>query len=408
MPQKVVIIGNSFATRLGVIRSLANTGCEINVVDIGFHKGKSGKSLYPIDYYSKYIDKYFLFERSEGREGLVDFLIRECADKLQKAVLIPTSDFSAVTIDENQERLKEFFLFPHIHHTEGAVSHWMNKMVQKELASQIGLIVAKAVILEKGEKHFAIPSNIDYPCFTKPLASIGGGKRCLKKCDSEKALSEVLTLAEKINIEKILIEEYIKIEKEYAILGFSDGNDVVIPGIIQFVEGSKSHPGVALKGKIKPITGFENTIRLFKQLILRIGYIGIFDIDFVESGDKIYFVELNLRIGGSAYAVSKMGCNLPAMYVKFMTGKSIKDDTSCYVQTTKTYLNERMLMDDWMSGKRSTCEYKKIIKSSDIYFVSDEDDPKPQEQLQKEFLHKLISHKRIVKHLLQIISNNRE
>ena len=91
-----------------------------------------------------------------------------------------------------------------------------------------------------------------------------------------------------------------------------------------------------------------------------------------------------------------------------MTGKSIKDDTSCYVQTTKTYLNERMLMDDWMSGKRSTCEYKKIIKSSDIYFVSDEDDPKPQEQLQKEFLHKLISHKRIVKHLLKIISNNRE
>lgn len=403
MPQKVVIIGNSFATRLGVIRSLANQGYEINVVDIGFHKGKSGKSLYPIDYYSKYVDKYFLFERSEGREGLINLLIRECANKSQKGVLIPTSDFSAVTIDENQERLKEFFLFPHVHHTEGAVSHWMNKMIQKELASQIGLRVAKAVILEKGEKHFAIPSNIDYPCFTKPLASIGGGKRCLKKCDSEKALSEVLAIAEKNNIEKILIEEYINIEKEYAVLGFSDGNDVVIPGIIQFVEGCKSHPGIALKGKIKPIAGFEDTIRQFKQLILRIGYIGIFDIDFVSSGDKIYFVELNLRIGGSAYAVSKMGCNLPAMYVKFMTGKSIKDDTSCYVQTTKTYLNERMLMDDWMAGKRSTCEYKKIVNSSDIYFVSDEEDPKPQEQLQKEFLRKIISPKRIVKRIIRVI-----
>lgn len=205
MPQKVVIIGNSFATRLGVIRSLANTGCEINVVDIGFHKGKSGKSLYPIDYYSKCVDKYFLFERSEGREGLVNFLIMECADKSQKGVLIPTSDFSAVTIDENQERLKEFFLFPHVHHTEGAVSHWMNKMIQKELASQIGLRVAKAVILDKDEKHFAIPSNIDYPCFTKPLASIGGGKRCLKKCDSEKTLSEVLTLAENNNIQNSII-----------------------------------------------------------------------------------------------------------------------------------------------------------------------------------------------------------
>ena len=359
-----------------------------------------------------------LFERSEGREGLVKFLISECANKSQKAVLVPTSDFSAVTIDENQKILKEYFLFSHIHHTEGAVSHWMNKMTQKELASKIGLNVCRATILRKGEKQFAIPSGIDYPCFTKPLASIGGGKRCLKRCDSEKALAEVLVIAEKSNIEELLIEEYIRIEKEYDVLGFSDGNDVVIPGIIQFIEGCKSHPGIALKGEIKPITGYEeDTIRLFKQLIQEIGFVGIFDIDFVESGGKFYFVELNLRIGGSAYAVTKMGCSLPAMYVKFMTEKSIShtdltdytdkqivtQDDAGYVQSTKTYLNERMLLDDWMSGKRSTFECIKLFRSSDIHFVCDGDDPRPQERIEKEFVRHLINPRRIAKRIKCVI-----
>ena len=60
-------------------------------------------------------------------------------------------------------------------------------------------------------------------------------------------------------------------------------------------------------------------------------------------------------------------------------------------------------MDDWMAGKRSTCEYKKIVNSSDIYFVSDENDAEPQVRLEKEFLRNIISPKRIVKRIKWII-----
>lgn len=213
-----------------------------------------------------------------------------------------------------------------------------------------------------------------------------------------------MTIAKRINIEKILIEEYIKIEKEYAVLGFSDGNDVVIPGIIQFVEWSKSHPGVALKGKIKPIAGYEDTIRLFKQLILRIGYIGIFDIDFVSSGDKIYFVELNLRIGGSAYAVSKMGCNLPAMMVKYMSGESISEMNKT-VTATATYANERMCIDDWFHGYISKKEYQNALSSSDIRFIPDAEDVQP-EIYNREFRQKAI--KRTIKNILNFFFHHQE
>ena len=40
MKQKVFVIGNSFATRLGIIRSLSQVDCEIFVIAIAYWKGK--------------------------------------------------------------------------------------------------------------------------------------------------------------------------------------------------------------------------------------------------------------------------------------------------------------------------------------------------------------------------------
>ena len=44
----------------------------------------------------------------------------------------------------------------------------------------------------------------------------------------------------------MLVEDFKIIEEEYALLGFSDGNEVIIPGIIHFLTHSKSHFGLAM------------------------------------------------------------------------------------------------------------------------------------------------------------------
>ena len=61
MKQKVVIIGHGYASRLGVIRSVAQIGCEITVIAMtGYRRdGKTLNTRKPIDCYSKYVSNVY-------------------------------------------------------------------------------------------------------------------------------------------------------------------------------------------------------------------------------------------------------------------------------------------------------------------------------------------------------------
>ena len=385
MAHKVVIIGHGFTSRLAVTRSVAQIGCEVTlIVMTGYRRfSKKLNTMKPIDGYSKYVSR-ILYCYSKDEEGLIKLLQNECTDTEQKVVIIPDSDFSAAVIDKNQERLREHFLFPHIHYTPGAIAEWMDKVKQKKLARKIGLNVANATIIDVQSGSYTIPLTIKYPCFSKPLATIKGGKRLLKKCDNEPELRGILEKACNIGVMHVLVEDFKKIDTEYAVLGFSDGRNVIIPGVIQILQMAHGgHYGVACQGKIMPITGFETIVEQFRQFILQIGYVGLFDIDFYKSGGILYFGELNLRFGGSGYAVTAMGVNLPAMLVKTLCGESI-DDMQSAVTAEATYVNERMCMDDWYYGYIYTMEYNELINSQ-IKFVTDPNDKIPYLAFQWEY-----------------------
>ncbi len=396
--QKVVVIGHGYTSRLGVIRSVAQIGCEIIVIVITGYKrdGKTLNTKKPFDCYSKYVSQVYYSARQD-EQGLIQLLLDKCTDQQQKVIIIPDSDFSAAVIDNNQELLKDNFLYPHIHHMSGDVVKWMDKMKQKNLAIEVGLNVASSSVISIKDKHFDIPNNINYPCFTKPLATIVGGKQILKKCCDKNELREILDKAGSIADMQVLVEDFKSIEKEYAVLGFSDGHDAIIPGVIQVLElAHGGHFGVACQGKVMPVDGFEDLIAIFKQYILKIGFVGVFDIDFYQSDGNFYFGELNLRIGGSLYAFTKMGVNLPGMMVKSLMGESITDMKKMITCNT-TFVNERMCLDDWYLNYMSTKEYHDIIKSVQISFIKDDEDPVPYKAFKRKFM--VLQIKRIVKKL---------
>ena len=385
MKQKVVIIGHGYTSRLSLIRSLGPLGYDVTVVVMVFHdylgrllRFDGGK---PIDCHSKYVNRV-LYCYAKGEDALIKLLLDRCSDSRQKVIVIPDSDFSAFVIDRNQERLKNNFIFPHINYTPGAVGHWMDKSVQKELAQSIGLNVANGIIVSVGDNSYVLPSCVHYPCFTKPLATINGGKQFLKRCNNESELRKVLdSISITIPNTNVLIEDYKSIDTEYAVVGFSDGNDVIIPGIIKFIVNSKSHFGIAREGIIMPVEGFEDLLEQFKQFVRHIGFFGLFDIDLYESGGKYYFGELNLRFGGSGYAYTAMGVNLPAMLVRGLLGEKIHD-MKRNVTGTATYVNERMCVDDWSFYHITEEQMNNIIKSADIRFVYDDNDKGPQKKLE--------------------------
>ncbi len=378
MKQKVIIIGIGFASRLGLIHSLAQTGAEISIIAIGHENQK------PLDCYSKYVSNYYLCKGND--EALLLSIINSyCIDAQQKPILIPINDFAAMVLDKNLDSLKEHFLFQHIDNRQGAVTEWMNKEKQKEWANKCGLNVVKSTNIKiTNHQYGGIPTDISYPCFTKTREYTTGYKQTLHRCNSEKELKIVLdNLSHRHHDITIMVEDYKEIQTEYATVGFTDGKDVIIPGIIEILlmaEGSVK--GVACQGKIMPTTGFEDTVSKFKDFVLGTHFIGLFDIDFFLADGILYFDELNLRIGGSGYAVCKMGVNLPAMLVRFFSGESF-DDLKKEITTAATFVNEKMCFDNWCEGYISFNAFRRILHSSDINFLDDKNDPAPKEHFEK-------------------------
>ena len=384
---RVIIIGHGFSSRLGMIRTFGKMGCEVDVVVIAA-PNRFGHYQMPIDCRSKYVRKVF-FSPSGNREGLIDLLLKSCVAKDEKPVLIPDSDFAASTIDLYQERLQDRFLFPHIDHVPGRIVHWMNKLNQKELAREVGLNVASGQVVHISDGRFTIPDSIQYPCFPKPLASAYGGKRGLKRCKDEKELHGLLSSFNVKNLD-VLVEDYIEIDKEYAVVGFANQAHVIIPAIIVLSQkGNGGHVGVAKIGELIPVTGFEYLLSQFEVFVKSVGLTGLFDIDFYESNGVYYFGEMNMRYGASGYALFKNGINLPEMLLDELEGR--KDAPMCMKTFTghSVFMNERVCIDDWFSGKASLLQLQRELKEKERGFVYDSEDPKPYRQMKRTIIQSI-------------------
>lgn len=396
--QKVVVIGISYSSRLCLVRSLARVGYEVSVIQITGESSSGRGYRKPYDAYSKYVKALYCCHKD--REELLSILknIKD-KDESQKIVLIPDCDFSVSAIDSLHNQLKDYFLFPNIRLEQGEVIAWMDKVRQKELAMQVGLHVAGATIISIQDGKYIIPENISYPCFPKPLTSAVGGKGGMVRCDNQTQLRSALDkiVAERVSTLDVMVEDYKEIETEYAVVGLSDGEHVVIPGIITLLSVSRSHKGIANRGQISPIMGFESLIEKFRQFVIAVGFVGMFDIDFYQADGTYFFGELNLRFGGSGYAAIRRGVNLPVMLVKHLTGESI-EGMQQEVKTSAYYTNERMCLDDYASGCITHQEYKYFLKNADIRFVYDKDDPKPYRQFQKGY--RIVQIKKIIKRVL--------
>lgn len=393
MKPKVVVIGIGFSTRLGIIRSIADDADDISIIMIENEKEK------PLDSYSKYVNNCYCSGNNERK--LIQIIKEKCTDEKQKVILIPTNDFSASALDNNYDLLKDYFYLPHIHFEQGAIAKWMNKDRQKELAKEVELAVAYSNNVEIVEGHFNLPENINYPCFTKTReCNIKGYKHTLHRCNDEQELCSFLGyLGRKFHNITVMVEDYMEIKKEYAVVGFSDGKEVVIPGVIEILAMTKGlYRGIACQGMIMPVNGFELLVEKFKKMIFQMGFVGLFDIDFYLSNGIFYFGEVNLRMGGSGYAVTKMGVNLPRMLVNHFMGVSI-DGMKKQIDSVATFVNERMCLDNWYGNYISTKEFYKLVKESDISFVKDERDQLPERMFRKELNIKRI--KRFIKNCLR-------
>lgn len=377
---KAIVIGRNYTSLLGMIRAVGEAGFDVIAIRTvkRWNKTSDKRSLLgceAIEAASKYVKKHYFVD--QNREEIIQFLIDNCKDDNQKALILPVDDYVASAIDLSQEKLRDYFLFPHINNSSGAVVRLMDKHTQKDLAKRVGLDVADGWVIDIKDGKFNIPDGIKYPVFTKPEISFLGNKRCMKKCNNEDELIAVINDVIKERDCPILVEQFVKIEKEFAILGCAIDNEIYIPDLIRMIrDGSGAHKGVTMLGEITSLDQNLEYVNKIKEFIRYTEFKGLFDIDIYEANGKMYFNELNLRFGASGYAVTSSGINLPAIFANHI----IKNDC-CFIQSSDLkpgfFLNEKVAYDDWVEGYITKNQFYNMRKKVNVTFIESRDDPEP-------------------------------
>ena len=277
-----IIIGRNYSTRLCLIQSMGEAGCDVVVIQTS----KYQKKIETIDASSRFVVGVKMC-KEPNREGLIE-IINSYKDSSRRILLIPADDYAASVIDQNLDCLQDYFICPHVNKTQGSVIQLMDKEFQKSLAKRVGLNVAKSWIAYYVDGEYIIPSDVTYPCFTKPLECYSNGplKRFLKKCDSEKDLRNLLKRISRLYQVPILIEQYHKIDKEYAVLGLSLCSQSIIPSVIQMLSNKD---GLTATGTIFPISRIPNLQQKLTNLMSETQLVGLFDIDLYESEGELFF-----------------------------------------------------------------------------------------------------------------------
>ena len=382
---RVVVCGRNYCSNLCMARALGKAGYEVEILRI-FQRKPRKKNLMKIlkpDAYSKYVKAYRVC--ISRRSVTIVNRLNKMADPNRKMLLIPTDDLVAHIADEYMEELSENYLMPNVDNKPGEINRMMSKDVQKELALNAGLPVLNSCVIKTEEGQFEIPETVGYPCFIKPNISKNGSKTKMRRCDSEEELREALTeISEKKDVE-MLVEDFVDIKKEYSILGVSTKEGAIGPGFFGAEEGGQNeHRGVALIGKVLPTEMMQDLIDDLVKFVGSLNYTGLYDIDLIETVDgKVYFVELNMRYGGSGYSIVASGLNLPGMFADYMLLNKPLDMNAKLENTGKKFVSEKIMIEEYIKGRIPMSKVKESMNKVDIHFIMDKDDPKPYSHFKK-------------------------
>ena len=179
--------------------------------------------------------------------------------------------------------------------------------------------------IETGVKAAA---RIGYPVLVRPSYVLGG--RAMQIVSNEERLRHYLQTAVEVNDDSpVLVDRYI-MGKELEVDAICDGKDVFIPGIMEHVERTGIHSGdsisvyptfsVSQKAKDKIIDYTE-------KLGLRIGIIGLYNIQFILDGnDEVYVIEVNPRSSRTVPFLSKStGVPMAHIATQVILGKTLKE-----------------------------------------------------------------------------------
>lgn len=311
MKTACIVIGMGSYNDLGLIRSLGEG--EFKEIIYLFH----GESLIiPINK-SKYLSQWYTLKPNQLINYIND-LARNHTDK--KFVVFPASDVAVEILDTQYQTLAENVYFSH---AQGKLNTLIDKNIMGAEAQKAGLAIPSTKVLE-----LPVADDItafEYPIILKPVSSIEGEKEDITICNSCIELTNTLQLLANKGYKRVLAQKYLhnKSSKEIGITGVALPNGSII--INGYIHKIRNKFNINNYGIYYP--NLEDSItRALQRYIKQTGYQGIFDSDFIELDNKLYFIECNFRNGAYGYAVTHAGFNMPKIYADYVTRQKFKNN----------------------------------------------------------------------------------
>jgi carbamoyl-phosphate synthase large subunit len=178
------------------------------------------------------------------------------------------------------------------------------------------------------EQACDVARAIGYPVLVRP-SYVLGGRAMVIAYDEEmvrKYMREAVTFSQD---RPVLVDRFLENATEVDVDALSDGDDVLIAGIMEHIEEAGVHSGDS-SCVLPPQSLPEAVVRTIKDYTVRLAkglrVIGLMNVQYAIQNGTVYVLEVNPRASRTVPYVSKAtGVPLPKIAVGLMWGRKLKD-----------------------------------------------------------------------------------
>jgi carbamoyl-phosphate synthase large subunit len=193
------------------------------------------------------------------------------------------------------------------------------------LLEELDIERPKGIAVWNVTKGLSEAEKLGYPVLVRPSYVLGG--QGMEITYTEDELTYYLKNAfEKDKKNPVLIDKYL-MGKEIEVDAICDGEEILIPGIMEHLERAGVHSGDSIT--MYPTQNVSTTIKekvleYTKKLALGIGIKGMINIQFIEFNEKLFVIEVNPRASRTVPYISKVsGVPIVELATKVMLGEKL-------------------------------------------------------------------------------------
>lgn len=196
-----------------------------------------------------------------------------------------------------------------------------------EALNNCGILRPKGSTVYTVEEAIEVANKLEYPVLVRPSYVLGGQGMAIAYDDAE--ITEFINEINKtVQEHPILVDKYM-LGKELEVDAICDGENILIPGIMEHLERAGIHSGDSIS--VYPTQNIEEEhqkkiIEYTEKIAKELNVIGVLNIQFIICKGEVYIIEVNPRSSRTVPYISKV-TNLPVIDIatRVILGEKLKD-----------------------------------------------------------------------------------